>query len=93
MKIETLLWGLLPALVAVASWLGSFLIAVRARSLGQWIATTLVFAGVVWSLLCLHKIFVVGAWPTFLPHIVIAVAVFIVATQALLIRRRRQDVA
>jgi hypothetical protein len=53
----------------------------------------LVIAGVAWSLLILYRIFVLGAWPTYLPHVAIGGVVIIVITQTLLFRRTRHEVA
>ena len=44
------------------------------------------------ALWILFGIFVLGGWPTYLPHVFIGVTVFLVLVQALLFKRRRHDV-
>lgn len=93
MKTETLLWGLLPAAIAVCAIVLSLYVAAKARRFYQYAASGLVVVAAAWSLLVLYATFVDKAWPTLLPHIAIAGIVGIVAAQALLLRSRRQEVA
>jgi hypothetical protein len=93
MSIEALLWGLLPTVLAVCSVFVSLFVAFRTRRLFHFLVSILVIAGVAWSLLILSRIFVLGAWPTYLPHVAIGGVVIIVITQTLLFRRTRHEVA
>jgi len=89
MITEEVLFGAIPFVVAVGTVVVSWLVSRRARSLAHWCASLLVFLSVAWSLLILYRIFVRGAWPSYLPHFVIGLAVLIVMIQAFLLRRNR----
>ena len=84
-----LLFGALPTVIAVMAVVVSWLVSRRARSAVHWCVSVLVFFAAGWSLLILYRIFVQGAWPTYLPHIVIGIAAVMVITQIFLLRRRR----
>ena len=84
-----LLFGALPAVIGIAAVTVSWLISRRAHSAAHWGASVLVFFAAAWSLLILYRIFVLGAWPTYLPHVVIGLAVVVVVLQTLLLRRSR----
>jgi hypothetical protein len=89
MSTELLLFGVLPTVVAVGAVVVSWLVSRRARSFAHWCASVLVFLTVAWSLLILYRIFLLGAWPIYLPYFVIGLTVLIVIIQALLLRRSR----
>jgi hypothetical protein len=84
-----LLFGALPTVVAVAAAVVSWLVSRRARSGIHWCASALVFVAAAWSLLLLYRMFVLGAWPTYLPHVVIGLAAVVVIVQTFLLRRSR----
>jgi hypothetical protein len=81
MMTETLVFGLLPTVVAVSCIIGSVFVTIRARGFFHFVASTVVIASAGWSLLILYRIFFGGAWPTYLPHIVIGVALVITLGQ------------
>ena len=81
MKMEALVFGLLPTVFAVSCISGSVFITIRARGSLHFIASTVVIVCAGWSLLILYRIFVAGAWPTFLPHVVIGAALIITLGQ------------
>jgi hypothetical protein len=72
---EGLLWGLIPAVAAAFTIIVSLCAAVSVRRRIQYFLSTIVIAIAAWSLLLLYRIFILGAWPTFLPHIAIAICV------------------
>lgn len=87
-----ILFGVLPTVFAVASVTASVMVSCRARSILHFVISAVVLAGVAWSLLILYRIFVRGAWPTYLPHFVIGILLVVVVVQILLHRYRRRDV-
>ena len=94
MDIEALiLFGVLPTVLAIAAVVSSLMVACRSRRFGHWIISAIVLAGVAWSLLILYRIFVLGAWPTYLPHYVIGILVVVVITQICWHRNRRHHAA
>jgi uncharacterized membrane protein YoaK (UPF0700 family) len=93
MSVEALLWGLFPALLAVASVIASALMAVKARRVFHSAFSVIVVVLDALALWMLFAIFVLGGWPTFLPHVFIGVTVLIVLAQTILFWRRRHDVA
>ncbi|HEU5071662.1 MAG TPA: hypothetical protein VFV96_14755 [Verrucomicrobiae bacterium] len=92
MSIEALLWGILPTMVALCAVIVSLFVACRARRVLHFVASAVVIGAVAWSLLILYRIFILGAWPTYLPHLAIGVALFIVMAQTFLFRSKRHDV-
>jgi hypothetical protein len=84
-----LLFTALPIVLAVAAIIASWMISRRARSVAQWCVSAAVFAAIAWSLVILYRIFVLGAWPTYLPHIIIGVTLVIVIAQTFCFRRSR----
>lgn len=99
MRIEALLWGILPTIVALGAVIVSVFVArrarrfSRARRISHFAASAVVIAAVAWSLLILYRTFVLGAWPTFLPHLAIGVVLLVVIVQTLSFRSKRHDVA
>lgn len=53
----------------------------RSQRRTHYIVSTIVIALTAWSLVILYRIFILGAWPTFLPHIVIGLSAAIAAFQ------------
>jgi hypothetical protein len=92
MSIEALLWGFFPAIVAVASVIASALITVKARRASHTVFCVSVVVLDALALWILFGIFVLGGWPTFLPHIFIGITVLVVLAQTILFWRRRHDV-
>ncbi len=91
MSIEALFWGIIPTVVAVATVFGSLFMSWKERRITHFITSAIVLIGVVWSLAVLYRIFLLGAWPTFLPHVIIGVALIAFAAQAILLRSRKRD--
>ena len=93
MSIEALVWGLFPAIVAVASVIASALMAVKARRVSHSVFSVIVVVLDALALWMLFAIFVLGGWPTYLPHVFIGATVCLVLVQSFLFWRRRHDVA
>ncbi len=90
MSSEALLWGLLPTVLAVCAVFSSLFVTFRARRPFHVLASILVIGGVAWSLMILYRIFVLGAWPTYLPHVAIGAGLIVVVIQAFLVRKTKQ---
>ena len=79
--IEELLWGLIPALAATLATLASIGVTISARRPIHYLVSAIVLALSAWSLVILYRIFIAGAWPTFLPHITIGLSAVITSLQ------------
>lgn len=81
MRVETVVWGVVPAVVAIESLVVSGWALHRQRTSTQ----AVLFAGValliVAALCLLGQMFLVGGYPTFLPHVAIVVADAIAVAQ------------
>jgi len=76
MNIEMVLWGILPAMVAIAACVFSIIISYKTRKVHHICASVIVFLGVIGSLFDLYNVFFRGAWPDnvgFLSHILVGV--------------------
>lgn len=93
MSIEALLWGFLPTAIAICAVVVSVFVAFRTHRVFHFAASGVVVATVVWSVLILYRIFVLGAWPTYLLHVAIGVVLIIVIAQTVLFRSKIHDVA
>jgi hypothetical protein len=87
MSIEALIWGLLPAVVALCAAAISVFLALRARRIFQFAASAVVTAGAAWSLLILYRIFFLNRLPIFLPHFVIGLVSVVVVVQVFFFKR------
>jgi hypothetical protein len=85
-RIEIVLWGVVPAVVAVCCIATSLVCTVRRPSGVQALLSLLsiTFGGL--SLYVLKEIFLDGAWPTFLPHVGIGASVVVAVVQVMLHR-------
>ena len=87
MNVELLLWGVVPAVVGVG------VAVLSTRSIGRAFGALQLGFGIpvvlvcLWSIWVLARIFVDGAYPTFVPHIFIACAAVLVRVQVLLAGR------
>jgi hypothetical protein len=87
MDIEILLWVVLPTVIALCAAVASLFVAFRTCHAFQFALSALVMAGVAWSLLTLYSIFLLSAWPTYLPHLVIGVVSVIAVAQPFVQRK------
>ncbi len=83
MKSEVVFAGLLPAAVGIAEICISLTLAIVTRRAFQLLAAVLTVLCCSWSLWVLYRIFIVNAWPTYLPHIVIGINAIILTGQFL----------
>ena len=88
MTIENLLresefyyWFLIPSIVAVFVSIKSIKFLIKKRSLINWILTAFIISLIIFSECILGVIFFMDAWPTFLPHIGIVIALIICIIQ------------
>ena len=93
MSIEALLWGLLPAFAAVATVFASARMAVKARRIPHSLVAIFVTVANAVALEMLFMMFVLGGWPTYLPHVFISVAVVFALVQGVVFSRQRHDAA
>lgn len=86
------LFGIVPAVVALGVIVVSIRSMVRAFSLVQLTVGIPAILVAAWSLFVLERIFLDNAWPTFLPHILIPLTVPLAAFQWRLARRTDSDI-
>ena len=89
MSIEALIWGILPSIVAFACVILSAVIAIRARRPLQSLLSVAAVTLDGLALWLLFAIFVLGSWPTFIPHILIGVSVLVLLLQTFSYWRHR----
>jgi uncharacterized membrane protein len=80
-KPEFYYWFLIPTFIAIFVLVKSTIVLKKKRSLINWALTILVISLVVFSEYILGVIFFMDAWPTYLPHIGIGLALIIYGIQ------------
>ncbi|MBG6188390.1 hypothetical protein [Flavobacterium sp. CAN_S2] len=80
-KPEFYYWFLIPTFIAIFVVVKSIIVLKKKRSLINWALTILVISLVVFSEYILGVIFFMDAWPTYLPHIGIGLALIIYGIQ------------
>ena len=78
---ELIVWGVLPAVVAVAAIALSARSATRHSGAVQLALSGAVLALSLFALLVLKRIFIDGAWPTAVPHLAIAASCCLAGVQ------------
>jgi hypothetical protein len=91
MSIEALLWGVIPAAVALVSAVLSVRCAARSRTSAQMFGAAVVILFTGYSLWLLKKIFVDGYWPVYLPHFLIAAAAIITVIQVRSVKSQKKE--
>ena len=91
MSKDALLWGLLPTIIAICAGLISLFAAFKSQRISQIVASAVVVPSFAWTLLMLYRMFVLSAWPSYLPHLLIFVALVIVTAQVIMFWRNRND--
>ena len=81
------IWGILPAVVALGAIVLSIYSAIRNISAAQLVLGVPVLVVSGFSLVVLKRIFIDGAWPTYLPHLAIGASCLLVGVQVWLGRR------
>ncbi|WP_035664635.1 hypothetical protein, partial [Flavobacterium sp. ACAM 123] len=81
-------WFLIPTIIAVFVFTKSILILVKKRKLINWIFTIFAIIIIIFSEYILGVIFFMDAWPTYLPHIGIGLALIIYGIQFYLNRKK-----
>jgi len=89
MDIETILYGILPSLMALCLVVASIRTALRYRRLGQMLLTITLVLLCCYALVMLYRISVLDAWPTFIPHVIIGFCLVLLLGQRLLFHRER----
>jgi hypothetical protein len=80
MSVELVVWGLLPIVIGAGAALASLYSVARRPSAFQVAAALVAVTGLAWSEWVLYRI-VRGAWPTFVPHVVITLLLPLVFVQ------------
>jgi CHASE2 domain-containing sensor protein len=80
-KPEFYYWFLIPTVVAVFIFIKSILVLTKKRSVVNWLLTMLIIGLAIFSDYILGVIFFMDAWPTYLPHIGIGLALIIYGIQ------------
>ena len=88
MSSEMLWAGITPAVFAVLGIIISVYSVIRNLSIAQFLFAIPVILGMAFSLWVLYNIFILGAWPTYMPHIMIACLLPVVIGQVLVAHRR-----
>lgn len=83
---ETVFWGILPAIMGKGVCVLSIRKSIQTRAIITMISTFIVLPMVGLALIALYKIFVLGAWPTYIPHGLILLVFGIHAITAALIK-------
>ena len=81
-------FGILPTVLAIAAVVSSLIVSYKARRVAHFLISALVVAGAAWSLVILYRIFERGAWPTYLPYLIIGILLVIAIAQIVLFRGR-----
>lgn len=85
------LFGVMPTVLAIAVAVSSVMVAYRTRHIMHFAVSAIVIGGVAWSLMVLYSIIVMGAWPSYLPYLVIGILLVVVVAQILIYRSRRDN--
>jgi len=91
-KPEFYYWFLIPSIIAVFVLIKSILILLKKRSWISWIFTILIIILVAFSEYILYVIFFTDAWPTYLPHFGIGLALIIYGIQYLINRNTKSKI-
>lgn len=82
------LWGVLPALVGVASVAASLYCLFRSGRWMHFFLTPVCIGTALYGLTILYNVFIRGAWPTFIAHFSILIAAVCAFLQIFLFRAR-----
>jgi len=87
MGLELIVWGVCPAFLGGALVAATVSMSARHRTLPQVLLSVGTVTLCVYALWVLWRIFVLGAWPTFLPHLLIGISVALYVLQVVFHRR------
>ena len=91
MSVELALWGLLPASLSVGMIVLTAWAAAKRRTLAQSGLSLAIVALCLSALWILYRIFVIGAWPTAIPHLLIVLAAALCALQRWMLSKVSHD--
>ena len=72
----------LPALVSLFLLTKSLINSVRRKTVSNWTFTILIWAAVIFSGIMLYNMFFEGAYPTYLPHLIIGGSIILLLFQS-----------
>ena len=82
MEIEYILWGFLPLVASIALMVWSIQLTRKKIRIWKVVLSVIIFLALMFAALVLIQM-MLGAWPTFIPHIVIGVVISILTVQQL----------
>jgi hypothetical protein len=74
-------WYLIPTAVQIIVLIFSVKYALRKKVFINLFLTVIIFVSIIFSQLLLIRIFFMGAWPSYLPHITTAIAILLIVLQ------------
>lgn len=83
MDLEAILWGFLPIIISLIEILVSIRLSIIKRTFGQW-AFTIVISGLNILSIYILVVILLGAWPTYTPHIGILISTVLLLIQYLI---------
>jgi hypothetical protein len=76
------IWFILPVLVSLFLLIKSLLNSLRNKSPINWILAIFIWTAVIFSGLMLYNMFFKGAYPTYLPHLIIGGSIILLLFQS-----------
>jgi hypothetical protein len=82
MKVETIIWIFIPALVSLFVLFKTISISLKKKTFLSWLLTVIIWMAVVFSEIILGNMYFYDAWPSFLPHILIGISLLLLLLQS-----------
>ena len=80
---EFLYWFVIPTVLAALIALGSIIISLKRRSVGNWIGTLIIMVLISLSEIILYQIFFEESYPSYIPHVLIGFSLILFLIQIL----------
>jgi hypothetical protein len=81
-KIESIIWIFVPAIIGLFVLFKTILISINKKILLSWFLTVIIWMAVVFSAMMLGNMYFYDAWPSFLPHILIGISLLLLLLQS-----------
>ncbi|GHA51849.1 hypothetical protein GCM10007103_35360 [Salinimicrobium marinum] len=88
MEIETIIWGNIPILIGLLEITGSVYLTVKMKNIIGFILSFLILGSSGFAIIVLINI-IGGAYPTFLPHILISISAVLLLLQRLSMNKNK----
>jgi hypothetical protein len=89
--LEFYLYGIIPMIVGILIMWKSILISLKRRMVVSWFITFIITVSFALAEYMLFLISFTEAWPTYLPHILLALNLILLGIQLLLKNRKAED--